>query len=126
MDTSVIKFIKCMRKTLVSPLLSYFRHQTCGFPTPNNYRTPAGYPRIQLSTLTRVGADPRGEGLSPTRRPTFPQCPRSQLQVQVVTCISHLLAINGGSCGFDNLLEWLTEFRETPNVCQYYKGCDKG
>lgn len=94
-------------------------------------RTPAGGPAIQLHPDTsphrEMASDSTGEGLSPARLPPTHKHVRHVLQVQGVTCASDQLArlaINWGShdpslC-LINLLEWLTEFRGTFYLPDYW------
>lgn len=54
---------RCLGKTLCAPLLSRYSHpQHCD-------TTCGGFPRQAILTLTRVSADPTGEGLGPTSLP---------------------------------------------------------
>ena len=89
-------------------------------PTPpSNSSTSAVFPAVPLNydtTYLETASDSTGQGLSLTRPSLSPF--RCQSQVQVVTCASDQLAVNWRfpwptSLGLINLLEWLTELRET-------------
>lgn len=55
--------------------------------------------------------------------PHFPNAPDPNFKSRLSPAL--LTTYKWGIWGFDDLLEWLTEVRETPRACQYYKGYDK-
>ena len=86
-----------------------------GGPTQSNSVTPFGYPEIQFNSDTGQ-TQRRSHRFRARSHKTAFLCLRLQSQV-VFTSASDWLALNQDShdsfFGFDNLLDWLTELRET-------------
>ena len=86
--------------------------------TSSNSATPAGSPTIELSAdavylESESESDPTRYGLSPMRLPRL----QTPLTCPECTCTSHQPDRSQGPCdpylGFDRLLEWPIELRET-------------
>ena len=110
LNTFIKGFIPCYIQ------LQHQLHYAFCFPTHRHHAPiPARYPEIQLNSdliYQEIVSDPTGVGLSPARLFSLFQC---QLQVQVLLTnrLYRSEVPTTPSLGLTNLLEWLTELRDT-------------